>query len=232
VRAEFLKLKLVEVLKAVGPLIAAAAVLQIALGDAPAALYLRFLAGSGLAVAGMLLLFAGIDLGILPMGKFIGAELPKRGSLWLILAVAFALGFAVTVAEPDVLVLAAQVETASRGAIASEPLAYVIAAGVGLFTAAAILRIVTGFSMTLLLAAVYSLMLALSFLAPPQLIPLAYDAGSVTTGVLTAPVVLALALGLASVLAGRSAVSDGFGLLGIASAGPIIVVLLLGLARA
>jgi hypothetical protein len=66
--------------------------------------------------------------------------------------------------------------------------------------------------------------------APREFVPLAYDAGSVTTGVLTAPVVIAIAVGLSSVLAGRSAISDGFGLLGLASIGPIITVLLMGLA--
>ena len=83
--------------------------------------------------------------------------------------------------------------------------------------------------MAALVAGVYVFMILLSFVAPERIVPLAYDAGSVTTGVLTAPVVLALALGLASVLAERSAVDDGFGLLGLASAGPILVVLLLGL---
>ena len=82
--------------------------------------------------------------------------------------------------------------------------------------------------MRCLLAASYSLMILLSLLAPTAFVPLAYDAGSVTTGVLTAPVLLALALGLSAVLAGRSAVSDGFGLLGFASVGPIIAILLLG----
>ena len=83
--------------------------------------------------------------------------------------------------------------------------------------------------MAALLAGVYAFMLLLSLAAPERIVPLAYDAGSVTTGVLTAPVVLALALGMATVLAERSAVDDGFGLLGLASVGPIIVVLVLGL---
>jgi hypothetical protein len=177
----------------------------------------------------MLLLFAGIDLGILPMGRFIGAELPRKGSLWLIVAVAFALGFATTAAEPDVLILAGQVEAVSQGAIAGQPLIYVIAAGVGLFAAIALLRIVYGFPMTSLLAATYSLMIVLSFLAPAAFVALAYDAGSVTTGVLTAPVLLAVTLGLSAVLAQRSPASDGFGILGLASAGAIIATLLLGL---
>ena len=103
------------------------------------------------------------------------------------------------------------------------------AIGVGLFTALGLLRVVWGYPMAWLLTGCYTVMLLLSLLSPAEFVPLAYDAGSVTTGVLTAPVVLALALGLTSVLAARSAVSDGFGLLGLASIGPIIAILLLGM---
>ena len=223
-----LRERLPEVLKALAPLVAVVCVLQVAIVQAPLPQFLQFLAGAILSALGMLLLFAGIDLGVLPMGRFIGAELPRKGSLWLIAGVAFALGFAVTVAEPDVLILAGQVEAASQGAIADQPLTYVIAAGVGLLGAAGLLRIVLGIALTTMLAVAFGLMLLLSFLAPAHVIPLAYDAGSVTTGVLTAPVLLALAIGLSTVLARRSAATDGFGLLGLASVGPVLVVLLLG----
>jgi len=222
--------RLPEVLKAIVPLIALGCLLQFTVVHAPLALFLQFLAGSVLAVAGMLLLFAGVDLGILPMGRFIGAELPKKRSLRLIVAVGFALGFATTVAEPDVLVLAGQAEAASDGAIRARPLIYVIAAGVGILAAVALLRVVRGFSLQALLAGTYALMLVLTLLVPPEFVSLAYDAGSVTTGVLTTPVVLAVALGLSSVLAGRSAISDGFGLLGLASSGAVITTLVAGLA--
>ncbi|MCC7010469.1 MAG: DUF1538 domain-containing protein [Acidobacteria bacterium] len=224
-----LRTRFLETVKAVAPLVGVVTALQVSIVQAPAALFVQFLAGSVLAMLGMLLLFAGIDGGILPMGRFIGAELPRKQSLWLILGVAFALGFATTVAEPDVLVLAGQVERASEGSLRSHVLIVIIAVGVGLFTAIGLLRVVRGFSMAALLATVYIVMIALSLVTPDNFVPLAYDAGSVTTGVLTAPVVLALALGLASVLGERSAVDDGFGLLGLASAGPVIAVLLLGL---
>ncbi|HET9950115.1 MAG TPA: DUF1538 family protein, partial [Longimicrobiales bacterium] len=105
----------------------------------------------------------------------------------------------------------------------------VVAVGIGLLAALALLRIVWGTSMIHLLTAVFAVILVLSFAAPETFIPVAYDAGSVTTGVLTAPVMLALGLGLSSVLGDRSAVADGFGLLGLGSAGPIIVILLLGI---
>lgn len=224
-----LRTRLPEAARAVAPLVGVVCLLQIVVVQAPTALFVQFLAGSLLAMFGMLLLFAGIDVGILPMGRFIGAELPRKGSVWLVVGVAFALAFATTVAEPDVLVLSHQVEAASQGTLRGQSLTYVIAGGVGLFAALGILRVIRGFSMPALLAGVYAFMILLSLFAPATIVPLAYDAGSVTTGVLTAPVVLAFALGLASVLAERSAVDDGFGLLGLASVGPVIVVLLLGL---
>lgn len=224
-----LKRHLVEVSKAVGPLVLAIAVLQVLLVDAPAAEFVQLLVGVLLAAVGMTLLFIGIDVGIMPMGRFIGAALPAKRSVWLIVCVAFALGFATTIAEPDVLVLSEQVQAESQGAIGARLLGYIIAAGVGLFVTLAVMRILWGIPVTWLLAGAYVVMLVLSFFAPAGFVPVAYDAGSVTTGVLTAPVVLALAFGLSSVLSGRSALSDGFGLLGFASIGPIIAVLLLGI---
>jgi len=180
-------------------------------------------------ISGMMLLFVGIDVGVLPMGRFIGADLPQRGSLLLIVAMAFSLGFTTTVAEPDVLVLSRQADTISQGAISGNIILYVMAIGVGFFVALAMLRIIYGFPMVYLLTAAYSIVIVLSFFTPVEFVPLSYDAGSVTTGALTAPVVIALAIGLSSVLAGRSSVSDGFGLLGFASIGPIIAVMIMGM---
>lgn len=223
-----LREKLLDVLKAVAPLVGLVVLLQLTVVHAPLDVFVQFLIGSTLAVLGMLLLFTGIDVGILPMGRFIGAELPKKGSIMLILAVAFALGFATTVAEPDVLVLSAQVDSVSQGAMSGPVILHAIALGVAIFTALAMGRIITGWPIRWLLAAIYAIIIALCLIAPANVVPLAFDAGSVTTGVLSAPVIIAVAIGLSSVLAGRSAISDGFGLLGIASVGPIIVLLLVG----
>jgi hypothetical protein len=225
------KEKFLEVSKAITPLIFIVCILQWTLVKAPIALFLQFLVGSLMAAIGMMLFLMGIDLGILPMGRTIGAELPKRGSLLLIMVIAFSLGFSTTVAEPDVLVLSKQVDLIAQGAISGSTVLYVIAVGVGISIAIAMLRVVFGIRMAYLLTAAYSIVLILSFFTPAEFVPLAYDAGSVTTGALTAPMVIALALGLSSVLAGRSTVSDGFGLLGFASIGPIIAVMILGMLR-
>src|SRR5690606_15076460 len=167
-----------------------------------------------------------------PMGRYIGSELPKRRSLLLILAVAFSIGFATTVPEPDVLVLSDQVERVSAGAISGTSVLYAIALGVGVLAAFAAARIVFGWPLKYVLAGAYAFAVVLALFAPREFISLAFDGGSVTTGVLSAPVIIALGIGVSSVLAGRSAVSDGFGMVGFASIGPILLILTMGLLRA
>jgi len=224
----FLK-NVIEVIKAVAPLLAIVCLLQFSLIHAPIELFAQFLIGTALAMVGMLLLFVGVDVGILSMGRFIGSELPTRNSLLLIIAIAFALGFVTTVAEPDVLVLSEQVDAASHGRLPGQVVLYVIAVGVAVFTAAALARVVLGWPIKRMIVGAYLLALGLAPLVPEDFLSLAFDAGGATTGVLTAPVVISLAMGLSSVLAGRNAVSDGFGILGIASIGSVIAVLIMGL---
>jgi hypothetical protein len=227
----FFKSKLPEVLRAIAPLVGSVCALQVTVVHAPLPMFLQFLAGSLLAVAGMLMLFVGIEQGILPMGRYVGAELPRRGSIWWIVAVAAAMGFVTTIAEPDVLILSKQVEAIAGGTLSGLVLIHLIAAGVGLFSAAALWRISRGRTLTVPLALAFGLMAALSLVAPGPFVALAFDAGSVTTGVLSGPVLLALGLGLSAVFARHAGSLDGFGLLGLASTGPVIVVLLLGWLR-
>jgi hypothetical protein len=175
---DFFRPILVDVLKAVAPLIGVTCVLQATLVGAPLPVFLQFLAGALLVVLGMTLLFAGVDVGLLPMGRYVGAALPGKGSLALIVAVAFGIGFLTTLAEPDVLVLTERVAAASHNAPRSRTLGYLIASGVGSFVAIGVLRIVFGWSMTALLALTYSVIVVASFMAPAPFVPLAYDAGS------------------------------------------------------
>jgi hypothetical protein len=221
--------RLIDVIRDVAPVVGLVVILQIVLVGAPLALFLQFVLGTVVLVLGLAVFFVGLDLGVLSIGRLVGADLPKRGSLSLIVAVAFALGFATTVAEPDVLVLAAQVDEASKGAIGRQTLVIVISVGLAAFTALALARVVLGFSMRVLLTVTIAAILVLAFLAPSDFLPLAFDAGSVTTGVVASPVIIALAVGLATVLAGRSPLTDGFGLLGVASLGAVIAVLLMAI---
>ncbi|MDD5702913.1 MAG: DUF1538 domain-containing protein [Dehalococcoidales bacterium] len=224
-----MKNTILEVIRAIAPLVLVVIILQFTLVHASAGIFARFLIGSILVTAGMILFLLGIEVGILPAGKTVGSGLMEKRSVWLIVAIAFLIGFSTTIAEPDVLVLSKQAEAITGGAIHANTLVYIIGIGLAFFTAMAMLRIVLGFRMTYLLAASYIIVIILSFFTPPDFVSLAFDSGSATTGALTAPIVIALGIGLSSVLSGRSAISDGFGLLGMASIGPIIAVMIMGI---
>jgi hypothetical protein len=218
-----------EVLLAVAPITLIVILLQVSVIHMPTPLFIRFLIGAIMVAIGLLLFLQGVKIGLLPMGEMIGAELPKRAGLPFILATAFLLGFFVTIAEPDVRVLAHQVDIVSQGHIGKPLLIVTVALGIGVFVSLAMLRIVLGIPMAYVLAAGYLGVLALSFFTPPDFVPIAFDAGGVTTGPITVPFILALGIGTASVLAGRSSVADAFGLVGLASIGPVIGVMVLGM---
>ncbi len=221
--------QIIEVITAILPLVLVVVILQFALVKMPVHLFLQFVIGAVMVIAGMVLFLLGVEIGILPMGKALGAELPRRGSLSLIIGIAFLLGFAATVAEPDVIVLTNQVDTVSGGAIARNVLVYIIALGVAFFVVMAMLRILLGFPIAYLMAAGYTIIIILALFTPAEFVPVAFDSGGVTTGPMAVPIILALGLGFSSVLAGKSAMSDGFGLIGLASIGPVIGVMVMGM---
>ena len=221
--------KVLEVVTAILPLVLAVAILQLAVIRMPGHLFLQFIIGAAMVIGGMTLFLLGVEMGILPMGKALGAELPRRRPLFLILGIAFVIGFAATVAEPDVIVLTRQVDEVSQGAIARHVLVYAIAIGVGFFVTLALLRVLLNIRIAYLLAAGYTVIIILAFFTPAEFLPVAFDSGGVTTGPMAVPIVLSLGLGFSSVLGGRSALSDGFGLIGLASIGPVIAVMVLGM---
>jgi len=223
-----LKDNLLEVVMAVMPITLVVTLLQVLLISLPMALFIRFLMGSLMVMIGLALFLQGVKIGLLPMGEIIGAELPQKASLPIILLTSFVLGFLVTVAEPDVRVLAYQVDLVSEGEIAKDLLIVAVALGVAVFVCMALLRIILGFPIAYLLAIGYAAVLLLSLFTPARFVPIAFDAGGVTTGPVTVPFILALGIGTASVLGGRSSIGDGFGLVGLASIGPILAVMLLG----
>lgn len=188
----------------------------------------QFLVGAIFVLVGLFFFLYGVNLGLLPIGRTIGAELPSKGSIVLFGVASFLLGVAVTIADPDVMVLANQVANVSAGAIGRLLLILTVASGMGFFVAVAMLRIVFGVPIQYLFAGGYALLLILSLIAPANYVPISFDSGAVATGPLIVPFVLSLGLGTASVLQGRSALKDGFGLMGLASLGPVLAVMLLG----
>jgi hypothetical protein len=217
-----------EVVRAVLPVILAVTVLQFTVVFMPAVTFVRFLVGGVMVVVGLVFFLQGVKVGLLPVGEAIGSKLPEKGSMVLLLGTAFVMSFAVTAAEPDVRVLAHQVKVVSDGQIPSIILILMVALGVGVFMVFAILRMLFRVPIAYLLLGGYLLVFLLSFVTPSRFVPIAFDGGGVTTGPMTVPFILAFGIGVGAVLGGQKSFAESFGFIGIASIGPIISVMLLG----
>lgn len=220
-----------EVVLSTLPVIAAVLILQLALLDNTQEETLLFLACVALVLVGFTVFLIGVRLGINPVGTAIGSEIPKRKSRLFMIAVVFAISFLVTIAEPDVTVFGQQVHSIFAG-IDSGSLVYSIAGGVAVFLIVAAFKIVCDVPLKAILtvsyAAVIALALAVYALDKTAFLGIAFDSGGVTTGPMTVPILLSLGVGICSAGAARSEL-DGFGMIGLASVGPIIVLLIVGL---
>ena len=147
----------------------------------------------------------------------------KTRNLPAILSIGFLMGAIITMAEPDLQVLANQVPS-----IPNRPLILTVAIGVGIFLALAILRILLKIRLSTLLMVLYLALIVLSFFVPGDFLAVAFDSGGVTTGPITVPFIMAMGLGIAGVRGDKDASDDSFGLVALSSVGPILAVLLLG----
>jgi hypothetical protein len=217
-----------ETVQSIAPITFIVLLIQILLIGSPPERIATFVLGALMVAIGFSFFLMGVKLGMLPIGEAIGGELPKRGSILFLVAVTFAISFLVTVAEPDVRVLTSVINSVSADAISRNALIFAVAFGVGIFMVLSMLRIIYNVPIKYLYAASYLLVILLSFFTPPEYLSISFDSGGVTTGPMTVPVILALGIGVSTVMAGRSPLADGFGLIGFASIGPILGVMLLG----
>ncbi len=225
---EELKENLWQITRAVFPVTLLVLILQFTILGLPPEIIGKFLMGAVLVTLGLSLFLVGLKISVLPMGEAIGAELPQIGNIAIILFWAFFLGFTTTLAEPPVRVLASYVEIASGGDLGGMMLIIFTAMGIGLFIALAILRIVLQVPLVYIFGGGYLVILILSFFTSPEYVPVAFDASGATTGPVTVPVILSLGIGVTAVLGGKSTVKESFGLVGIASMGPILALMILG----
>ena len=205
------------------PIIAIVAVLCLFLVPMQPTLLLTFLVGALMIVVGLGLFSLGAERSMTIIGSKIGTALTKIGKLPVILLVAFALGVAVTVAEPDLQVLAGNVPD-----IDSTVLILTVSVGVGFFLMLCMVRILFSISLRTMLIAFYAIVFLAAFLSDSSILSVAFDSGGVTTGPMTVPFIMALGVGVASIRSDENAKADSFGLVGLCSIGPILSVLLLG----
>lgn len=223
-----LQAKLKEVSQSLLPVVIYVILMTLIFVPVEQAVILRFLLGAALLFLGLAVFLWGVDQSMEPIGVHMAQVVAHSGKLIFALLFAFLLGFLITIAEPDLLILGGQIQDASGGALQARFLVIIISAGVGLMIALGALRILFSKSLRIMMALVYGLIAVLGIFTSSEFLAIAFDASGATTGALTTPFILALSLSLSNIKGGR-AEDDSFGLVGIMSSGPILAVALLSI---
>ena len=183
-----------------------------------------FLIASLLLVLGMTLFNIGTDISMIEIGSKIGNHLTKKRNIPFILLLSFIIGFIITIAEPDLRVLASQVPSISSNILINS-----VGLGVGIFLLFATLRMLFQLNFSVILAIFCAIAFAIAYFTPSEFVPLAFDSGGVTTGPLSVPFIIALGAGLSFSRYDKKKKDDTFGMISFCSIGPVIVVLILGI---
>ena len=222
--------KITESLSSILPIALIVVVLALTLIPLEAGIFVLFIIGVVLLIFGMGLFTQGADMSLLVIGEKIGSAMTKSKKIWLIALLSFIIGIIVTVAEPDLQILAMQVPfIAKQTPLGNYLLILVVAVGVGIFLLFAMLRIVLKIRLWILLIVFYLIAFLLCIFVAPSFWAVSFDAGGVTTGPMTVPFIISLGVGVASLRAGKGSQDDSFGLVALSSIGPIIATLVLGI---
>lgn len=214
--------KLKESIKSLLPIVAIMLVLNFTLAPMPFAVRGMFLVGALFLLVGMALFTLGADLAMMPIGEHLGQYLSRSRKVGLIVVASLLMGTMVTIAEPDLQILARQVPS-----VPNNTLTVTVAVGLGIFLVIAMLRILFQVSMAKLISASYIGAIILGLFIPKEYFAVSFDAGGVTTGPFAIPFILALGVGISAVRGGQSSRDDSFGLAALCSIGPIYAVMIL-----
>lgn len=216
--------KMTETLKAVLPILAIVVLLCFTITPIPTSVMMTFMVGAVLLIVGMLFFNVGVELSMTPMGERAGSVITRSKNLFLIIIIAFVLGFIITISEPDLQVLAEQVPS-----VPNLVLILSVALGVAVFLVFAMLRMLFGIALSHLLVVFYVIVFILAMFVPGDFLAVAFDSGGVTTGPMTVPFIMSFGIGVAAIRSDKHAENDSFGLVSMCSIGPILAVLILGL---
>lgn len=220
----FIREALGEATGSVLPIAAIVLILSITLAPMNSGILVLFVFGTVMLILGMSLFTIGSGMSMQPLGEGIGVQINKSKKFLVSVVVCFVLGMLITIAEPDLQVLAEQVPS-----IPNLALILSVAVGVGLFLVISLVRTRKGLPLSKLLIFFYGIIMILAFFAPKDFIPTAFDSGGVTTGPITVPFIMALGAGMASIRSDKHSGEDSFGLVALCSIGPILSVLLLSI---
>jgi len=221
----------VTVIKDVVPILAIILFFQYAVLKKPLPLkqLLPILYGFGLVIIGLYAFILGLEMGLFSLGESMAFQLTSTQTSIMIYIFGFAIGFSTTMAEPALMAIAKKASEISNGKIDDLVLRVFVAIGVAIGIGLGAYRIVQGDHIHTYIIIGYAIVIAMTFIAPKYIIPIAYDSGGVTTSTVTVPLVAALGIGLASNIPGRDPLIDGFGLIAFASLFPMITVMSYGI---
>lgn len=224
-----LREKISEVSRSLLPIVALVLLLALTIVKPDSGMIVSFLIGSVLLLIGLAIFLLGVDLGMAPIGDHMAVEMATSRTPFKIAALSFLLGFLVTVAEPDLLILGNQVDAASGGSIKALAMVYMVSAGVGILIVLGTFRLLRGRSYRFFMAAAYVCIFVLSLFVSEEFLAISFDSSGATTGALTTPFVLALSAGLSRMKGGSSNEEDAFGMVGVMSAGPMFALMLMSI---
>ena len=219
--------KLKEVAFSVVPITLLVVVLAFTLVPLESDVFTRFLIGAMLVILGLAIFLFGAELGVSPIGNHMGKNVAESNSTRYVVVLGFILGFLITIAEPDLQILAKEVTSASGGLITSAMILIFVSIGVGLMVSVGLLRILFGKPLNRVFTLFYLFILILGVSISEEFLAISVDASGATTGAMTTPFILALGYGVSQLKGGKKSEEDSFGMVGLASVGPIFMVMML-----
>ncbi len=219
-----------EVLYSVLPITALVVLLHFTWSPLEVPMLLRFFIGAALVTAGLTIFLLGVDIGVTPIGSALGASIAKSGRVWVVALAGILLGFFISIAEPDLHILAAQVNQVTAGAVSKNGIVIMVSLGIAALLALGLIRIVYNLPLNKVLTFLYGGIFAMALFSSPEFLAISFDASGATTGALTVPFILALALGVSHLKKdSKASEEDSFGLVAIASTGAIMAVMVMHL---
>ena len=190
----------------------------------------KIIFGIGYAFIGLILFMTGVNAGFMDVGAMMGYNIASMNASAIVVVVGFLIGLVTILAEPAVHVLTRQIEEVTSGSVKRLFVFSALCIGVGLAVLLSMLRIlIPELMLWHILLPGYIISIALSFFGPKLFVGIAFDAGGVATGPMTATFILAFAQGAANAIDSADVLVDGFGIIALVALTPIITLQLLGL---
>lgn len=222
--------KFQEVLYSVLPITVIVLILNFSITTINTPTIIRFLIGAVLIIIGLTIFLVGVDTGITPIGNTMGSTMVKTNKIWMVAIAGIVLGFIISIAEPDLHILAGQIDYVTSGLISKFSIVIIVSVGIAIMLSIGLIRIVLNYPLYKLLTILYGVILLLAFFTSREFLAISFDASGATTGALTVPFILALAMGVSKLKKdSESSGQDSFGLVAIASAGAIISVMVMNI---